>query len=139
MSSNENIKLLQVERDENDRYANYSTRVFGGKLSFDWSRAEEKEQRNYGPDERSLIGSDLELFVTFAGHVTSGSDAAAESCSCMTKSADEETASAPLWPSSRGRSIDPPSVRHAVPDGGEAAGRSGGFLGALLHHGVSRR
>lgn len=46
-------------------------RVFLEGNSFDRSRAEEKEQRNLGPDERSLIGSDLELFVTFAGHVSS--------------------------------------------------------------------
>lgn len=37
-----------------------------------------------------------------------------ESRSCMTKSTDEETASASLWPSSHGRSIDSPTVRHST-------------------------
>lgn len=113
VSSNENIKYPVITRWK-CCYGDCRTGVFGGKLLFDGSRTKEKQQGNFGPDETSLIGSGLQVFVTFAGKVTSGSDAAAESCSCMTKSADEEAASAPLWPSSRGRSIDPPSVRHAT-------------------------
>lgn len=52
-------------------------------------------------------------------------------------------ASASLWPSTRGRSIDSPSVRHAASPA-EACWNSGpgiswGVQGAPLHHGMSQR
>lgn len=72
-----------------------------------------------------------------------------ESCVRMTrptemkKPPEERMASAPLWPSNRGRSIDSPSVRHTASlteaCWSTGPGISRGVQGAPLHHGVSRR
>lgn len=59
------------------------------------------------------------------------------------KKHQKRMASAPLCPSTRGRSIDSPSVRHAASPTeacwSTGPGISRGVQGAALHHGVSQR